>query len=325
MDWSSILDSIQNAIRGHSENFASTIESVSEDELTEHSLMLKKHGLLNQFFIDQSPLPWPASLSVSSSYISRMNCEKHGIDFWSMYKLNSFGLRCDEFTKEHDGKHVVFGGCSISFGDGLPDEYSWTRIVYDTLGSKEKLSGYFNLSFPGASNIFIFLQALKYIQIWGCPDLLILNLPDSEREFYHSEEDSRIHIVAVHLYRTLKYIIELNGAKLVMFSWDAIVNEDYHGEKKLGTYDPRFWFDKDFYRFSVEKRTKAIYDFQVSAKNDLEKQLAIFSFDELHPGIPEHRFYANFVLDILNGRVAESYKPSSLKHENDDRVARLLG
>lgn len=36
------------------------------------------------------------------------------------YSLNSSGQRCDEFKKTHEGKHILFAGCSITFGEGLP-------------------------------------------------------------------------------------------------------------------------------------------------------------------------------------------------------------
>lgn len=105
---------------------------------------------------------------------------------WSretVLRTNSLGYRCDEFTTDHDGKHVLFAGCSVTWGDGLYEDEVWAKKVYDKLSQQEKYSGYFNLSFPGLGIIQIIYMVIEYIKRFGKPDHLIINLPQIYR-FY---------------------------------------------------------------------------------------------------------------------------------------------
>jgi hypothetical protein len=60
--------------------------------------------------------------------------EKYGwIDRTILYKFNSLGFRCEEFT---DDPSIMFLGCSHTQGIGLPIESIWPTIVSNELNLK---------------------------------------------------------------------------------------------------------------------------------------------------------------------------------------------
>lgn len=60
------------------------------------------------------------------------------------YDLNSYGFRCDEFEEKQES--ILFLGCSLTLGYGIPKEKSWTHLVAQSLGLKE-----YNLGVGGGS------------------------------------------------------------------------------------------------------------------------------------------------------------------------------
>jgi len=70
------------------------------------------------------------------------------------YKFNSQGFRCDEFT---NSPSIVFLGCSITVGIGIPVETTWASLVSNQLN----LSCY-NLGIGGSSNN----TAFRLAHIW---------------------------------------------------------------------------------------------------------------------------------------------------------------
>ena len=77
-------------------------------------------------------------------------------------ELNSNGYRSDEFIDEHKFKHIIFSGCSYTWGSGLLINEVWSKKVYDLILKNEKLSGYFNLGVPGSSIINQIIDIFKY-------------------------------------------------------------------------------------------------------------------------------------------------------------------
>ena len=67
--------------------------------------------------------------------------DTHGIEKedGSEYKINSHGYRCDEFTTNHKGKHVLFSGCSNTYGVGLKKEEVWAYKVYNKINKTEEI------------------------------------------------------------------------------------------------------------------------------------------------------------------------------------------
>lgn len=102
---------------------------------------------------------------------------------------NKQGYRADEFKKDHDGKHILFNGCSVTYGQGLYTSETWSYLLHKLISEKEKVSGYYNIGTPGKSIFDIVASTFKYIDKYGNPDVIFLDLPDLNR-FYALNSDS---------------------------------------------------------------------------------------------------------------------------------------
>lgn len=158
------------------------------------------------------------------------------------YKLNKYFFRSDNFKKEHDGIHILFAGCSESFGEGGNIEDNWTHKVYKEIEKNNKVSGYFNLSVSGGSWEAILRNIICYINKFGKPDYLFMLMPNILR-FHKWDKDqggwqfvSRNYILdseidedrdlylSVFPYWTLLLQIfleycKLNGIRIVWSTW----------------------------------------------------------------------------------------------------------
>lgn len=114
-------------------------------------------------------------------------------------EINSNNFRSDEFTSSHDGKHVLFAGCSVSFGDGLFKEEVWAYKLYKKLSEQTKLSGYFNLSAQGIGAVEIFKNISIYIDRFGIPDVIFVLLPNLFR--FIDYRDDRYFLTALNEWR----------------------------------------------------------------------------------------------------------------------------
>ena len=69
-------------------------------------------------------------------------------DYWNSrpftYSLNDWGHRCEDI--DINANNILFIGCSLTFGTGLPKEETWTYLVSKELGMREV-----NLGVPGGS------------------------------------------------------------------------------------------------------------------------------------------------------------------------------
>lgn len=280
-----------------------------------HKDWLKNNGYMSAGkYIEQSEHLWPASLPPYPSYVILQYCKQYGIDFKEMFKLNSSGLRSDEFTEVHDGKHILFAGCSITFGDGMPLDYIWPKIVYNEIAKTEKVSGYFNVGRPGASNIWIIMQIFKYIELYGMPDVIFINLPDSDREIADEHTEHRIQVLPAVMYRFLNKIVSDAGSRIISFSWDARANIGYDGELHMDSSDPRAWL-KNFYQYNIHERYEYTFSFCEEHKNSEDIFLSDFAMramDDSHPGAAEHKFFAQLALDAFYDRISPSSPTTDL-------------
>lgn len=96
-------------------------------------------------------------------------------------RLNDDGYRSDNFLKEHDGLHILFSGCSNTYGDGLEEHEIWAKQVYDRINHHTKTSGFFNIGTPGQGITYIIFHIFKYIENFGKPDAIFVNFPVPRR------------------------------------------------------------------------------------------------------------------------------------------------
>jgi hypothetical protein len=85
------------------------------------------------------------------------NLEKNGwINSNFTYKFNSYGFRCEEFSNDPS---IVFLGCSITIGMGLPEHHTWPSLVAKNLNLK-----CCNLGIGGSSNDTAFRLAYFWLE-----------------------------------------------------------------------------------------------------------------------------------------------------------------
>lgn len=99
------------------------------------------------------------------------------------YYFNSLGYRSDEFTKHHDGEHILFAGCSETEGQGGNLESLWSHMVYKKLSETKKISGFFNLSRGGWGHDLIIANIIQYINTYGKPNKIYILFPNLSRDF----------------------------------------------------------------------------------------------------------------------------------------------
>jgi hypothetical protein len=153
---------------------------------------------------------------------------------WVKGKINSLGFRSDEFTDSHDGLHVIFSGDSNTFGEGLERSEMWSSLVLEELSKTNKVSGYFNLGSPGTSIMTSVMNIFKYMNAYGKPNLIFINLTELSRFYDYVHDEKRyattmyesgfmetIRLVAYDYYFMLQTYCKSNDIQLYSFTWDT--------------------------------------------------------------------------------------------------------
>lgn len=230
----------------------------------------------------------------------------------SVYYLNNYGFRCDDFTSKHDGKHLLFAGCSNTFGVGLPQNFIWAKQVYDQIKLNEKVSGFYNLGIPAGSYFEIISNIFKYIKNFGNPDYIFINFPDVYRDIIYiekngnqTEETSYLSVILTHnIYNMLEQYCLSNDIKLISFSWiqsmfdryDLIKNKHWLSLYKNKTGNQFYNSFKTFYKINEKEFfNDVVYCFEKN-KN---LEIIIDAYDrrddqDAHFGYAFHYAWANF-------------------------------
>lgn len=94
------------------------------------------------------------------------------------YKFNSDGFRCNqELTPDSDS--IMFLGCSLTAGIGIPNESTWAYQVAEHLG----LACY-NLGWPGGSPDTVFRMAQYWIPLLKPKQIVCLWPQETRREIF---------------------------------------------------------------------------------------------------------------------------------------------
>jgi hypothetical protein len=116
---------------------------------------------------------------------------------------NRYGFRSDEFTATHDDKrHLLFAGCSETYGRGGNIEESWGHMVYSSISKNTDTSGFFNLGIPGAGFKEIICEVIEYCNKYGAPDDIFILFPNLERYIWYinsfdNKDDNGYYGVAI--------------------------------------------------------------------------------------------------------------------------------
>lgn len=239
-----------------------------------------------------------------------MTVFSHGIITYDqpISNLLELNFNSDEFTSKHVGKHILFAGCSVTYGIGLEDfNKSWSKTVYNSIKTNETVSGYYNISYPGHSISLQVSLIFRYIEKYGKPDVIFFNMPSSSRTF--SAENDQLFIsqvtaedeqqhpgsikIAEHYnyeaYLSLHQYCKALGIRLVSFTWsnNGNVSSDPGITEKL--FDNKF---SSFYKsnISLEEFLEVYLD-----KNKGDNLL--IGTDNQHPGYGPHAYFAFVALD----------------------------
>ena len=107
---------------------------------------------------------------------------KNRDDFYEyVSNCNSKGYRSDEFKKDHNSNHILFSGCSETFGAGDIMENSWAHMTYTAISKNIECSGFFNLGKSGAGFKEIIYGIYKYIDEFKAPDSIFVLFPNVAR------------------------------------------------------------------------------------------------------------------------------------------------
>lgn len=243
---------------------------------------------------------------------------------------NSKNFACDEFISKHSGSHIVFSGCSNTFGWEMNNTQTWAYKTYERISNEIKCSGYFNLAQPGAGIMEIVINLFRYFKLYGNPDYIFLNLPEQPRtlnyinlefenkningyarRFYDSKDFENTILLNYHYYFMLNQYCDTNNIKLYSFSWHSVPigNEDYSSidlntifNKELNnveiTTNNIFSLHnfKTFYRYDIDKLVEHIEVIEKTFTKDKEEFL--FLKDKVHFGEGFHIAWSNFIFDI---------------------------
>ena len=217
-------------------------------------------------------------------------------------RLNSRTFRCDEFKKNHEGKHILFSGCSVAYGQGLLEDETWAKKLYYKIKQETSVSGFFNLAVPGTGICDIVSNVFKYINNFNKPDLIFILLPpisrryvyiptnnqNHEKNIYHAvykncKTDEYYPIVQVQSFHYLMFLemfCKSNDIKLYYFSYDH-----HFPIMDLNRF---FKMDKNVLDANVEKFCIRYPD----------NEYAIRARDGTHFGEAYHEFWANLYYSL---------------------------
>jgi hypothetical protein len=109
---------------------------------------------------------------------------QNGKEDWEVeYSYNSDLFRSDHFKKNHEGLHILFGGCSNTEGVGSNITDNWSYLLYQEISKHTATSGFFSIAKGGNGWHQILLNFKVYVEKYGAPDYYLVLHPDIMR-FY---------------------------------------------------------------------------------------------------------------------------------------------
>jgi hypothetical protein len=99
------------------------------------------------------------------------------------YVINSDYFRDVHFDKSEKSSSVLAAGCSFTFGQGSPEEYTWPRILEKSLLKNNKNYRVFNIGSPGLGISSIINNIMSFIHLYGKPKTIVALFPPISRQF----------------------------------------------------------------------------------------------------------------------------------------------
>jgi len=221
-------------------------------------------------------------------------------------ELNTYKFRCDEFKTFHDNLHILFTGCSVTWGTALNISDTWSYKLYNKISSEIECSGYFNISDPGSSSINQIVNIFKYVKHFGKPNYIFINFPDQFRfysyskkidsivdAFYDHNSSKILDLLFYQYYFMLEEYCRQNNIKLYSFTWAIkghIFEDDILNKYDIEKY-PLEKF-KSFYKTDIKEMHNFIFNYIENNKgiDNLE-----YASDNEHFGIAYHEYWTDFM------------------------------
>jgi hypothetical protein len=188
------------------------------------------------------------------------------------YRFNNDGFRSNEF--DSNKKSILFLGCSLTFGTGLPIEETYGYKVADNLGLE-----FYNLGLGGSSNDTAYRLSSYYIPrlnpkivILANPEITRLELCNGQQIFYYRAQMKYYQIDSFYK----KWISDdINSILNYQKNTLAIENLCLKNNIKFINFDAPKWFLEDF----IEKDD--------------------YARDLIHPGVKTHYHVYKKLIDQI--------------------------
>lgn len=215
-------------------------------------------------------------------------------------------FRCDDFTKNHSSKHILFMGDSFAAGDGLLKEETWCYKTFEKINKKENISGYFNIGCSGVSIIESIFLFFEYCKNFGNPDVVFFITTEYEREQRLVNKINSDYMIQ-YIYNVFEHYCNQLNIKLFSFSWlnfldintsEIVIpeqNKKFHPHplhKNLKNEKRILSIFSTFYEYSVEEMMRSVWKY-----DKFNKKNSILAEDMLHAGVSFHDFWADFIYD----------------------------
>lgn len=248
-----------------------------------HGVFDDNQDLLAQMSAQKSSLGMPGeqfgdglqtSLGLYGLYVTMQYLKGMGEDVKDFYRFNRYGFRSEDFKKDHEGKHVIFAGCSNTSGEAMWEDYTWPRIVYNKISKDTKLSGYFNLAKSGAAVKDCYDIISSYIHRYGAPDVAFINLPAASRDNF------------MGIPKIVSLIKKHPETKFILLTWDVTFAKEYSVPTDTRHSIP------GMVQLSRTQMLEKMFNYQASFPDGPKKKFLLKALDDSHPGIAEQNYYA---------------------------------
>ena len=228
-----------------------------------------------------------------------------------LYKYNQNWFRCDNFTKNHNGLHILYSGCSNTEGYGANIENTWPHMLHSHLSNFNTISGYFNLGKGGNGLHKILNSFIAYIKEYGKPDYFFVLAPSvlrvwewedgfwkyKTKPLYATYEDKIKELILDHrkefpnwltLMNALEAICNTNDIKFLWTTWD---NNETINIIQTELFNNSFFPLPPRYDFIVEKYRPGLK----MNKGDLRAR-------DGHPGKVVHEIWSDYFIKEIKKR-----------------------
>lgn len=265
-------------------------------------------GNMCDLFDDNFDISWQQELSKDIKTFTiippEIKADPNLIDDKSIvYIYNNESFRSDDFITNHNGKHILFAGCSEGEGVGGNIGDAWTYILYKMISKEEKCSGFFNLSRAGWGWSKIILNCLIYFKKYGYPDTLFILLPNHQRGHYHNSEQNKLvyaqksfrfkrtthqeyleeFVFFLNHWKTFTELCKLKNIKLIFSTYDQFDSINLNN----GPFENYFEIREGE---KIIEFMKTYYNTNIKEKHDIRKR-------DGHAGRIIHLYWANCFYD----------------------------